>query len=109
MQLHDITETEWCLIRDLIPMAASTEESRLRALRSSVNGILWRMRTGEPWTQVPSEYGYHRFVYACFVEWRQSGVWENVTKMLAQVRGAANRTQALNLSKPRSDLHPEPN
>lgn len=86
MQLDDITEAEWALIRDLIPIAGPARERKLGALRGCVNGILWRMRTGEPWTQVPRQYGSHRFVYDRFTEWRQSGVWQNVTGTLAKVR-----------------------
>jgi transposase len=86
MQLHDLTELEWRLIRELIPMSGATEEPRLATVRACVNGILWRMRTGEPWSQVPREYGNHKSIYCNFARWRQSGAWQNVTRMLAQIR-----------------------
>jgi len=86
MQLHDLDETEWRLIRDLIPKAASTGEPRQRALRANVNGILWRMRTGQPWSRVPRDYGDHTSICRRFAEWRETGVWQNVTATLARVR-----------------------
>jgi transposase len=86
LQLHDLTEAEWRLVRELIPMAGSTKEPKLGVIRAYVNGILWRMRTGQNWNQVPREYGNHKSVYSKFVRWRQSGVWQNVTTTLAHAR-----------------------
>ena len=86
MQLHDLDETEWGLIRDLIPKASSIREPRQSTLRASVNGILWRMRTGQPWSSVPREYGNHTSICRRFAEWRDTGVWQEVTATLAQAR-----------------------
>jgi len=91
MQLHDLTEAEWHLIRKVIPISARLA-AKPEAVRGCVNGILWRMRTGEPWPQIPRAYGSFRFVYSRFVEWRRSGIWHNVTEILAEAR-AKDRLQ----------------
>ena len=86
MHLHDLDETEWRLIRELIPKASSTGEPRQNAIRANVNGILWRMRTGLPWSRVPREYGDYSSICRRFAEWRDTGVWQTVTTTLAQAR-----------------------
>jgi transposase len=86
MQLHDLDETEWRLIQKMIPKASSVKEPRLGAIRASVNGILWRMRTGQPWSHIPREYGDYTSICRRFTEWRQTGVWQQVTTMLAHAR-----------------------
>lgn len=88
MQLHDLDEMEWRLIRELIPRALATREPRQNAIWANVNGILWRMRTGQPWSRVPREYGDHTSICRRFTEWRNSGVWQKVTTALAQARQA---------------------
>lgn len=48
-----------------------------------LNGILWKVRTGAPWRDVPERYGPWRTVYARFVRWQQDGTWG---RLLAQVQ-----------------------
>ncbi len=82
MHLDDLNEVEWLLIREVIPNGSSTGSTKLSALRATVNGILWRMRTGQPWSRVPREYGDHTCICRRFSEWRQTGV----TMALSRVR-----------------------
>ena len=88
MQLNDLDEMEWRLVRDLIPNASLTKEPQQGAIRASVNGILWRMRTGQPWDRVPRQYGDHTSICRRFTEWRKTGVWQRVTTTLAEARTA---------------------
>jgi transposase len=48
-----------------------------------INGILWRLRTGAPWRDVPEKYGKLEF-YRRFRRWSASGVWESVAVALAE-------------------------
>jgi len=88
MRLHDLDETEWRLIQDLIPKASWSREARARTTRACINGILWRMRTGRPWNRIPREYGAHSTIWQRFIEWRDTGLWQQMTTLLAQVRSA---------------------
>jgi transposase len=47
-----------------------------------VNAILWRLRTGAPWRDVPERYGPWQTVYSRFRRWQQAGVWEQVLAVL---------------------------
>jgi transposase len=43
-----------------------------------VNGILWKLRTGAPWRDLPSRYGPWQICYERFVRWRRDGTWERL-------------------------------
>lgn len=88
MQLGDLDEAEWRLIKELIPTASSAKEIEQGVIRASVNGILWRMRTGQPWSRLPRQYGNHTSICRRFVQWREIGVWRDVTATLARARKA---------------------
>ncbi|MFE6534255.1 transposase [Streptomyces rochei] len=35
----------------------------------------WRVRTGSPWRDLPSEYGPRQTVYGLFRRWQRDGTW----------------------------------
>ena len=43
-----------------------------------LNGILWILRTGAPWRDLPDRYGNWQTVYSRFRRWHQAGVWERI-------------------------------
>ena len=49
-----------------------------KAHRLVVNGILWKLRTGAPWRDLPERYGPWESVYTRFRRWRLAGVWDRV-------------------------------
>jgi transposase len=42
------------------------------------NGILWRLRTGAPWRDVPARYGPWTTCHDRFVRWRRDGTWDRL-------------------------------
>lgn len=46
--------------------------------RQVVNGILWILRTGAPWRDLPARYGKWSSVHSRFRRWREAGVWAQV-------------------------------
>ena len=47
-------------------------------LRRSMEGILWRLRTGAPWRDLPTEYGDWNCVYKKFNRWAHAGVLDAI-------------------------------
>jgi transposase len=84
----DLTEAEWRILRVLLPV--EREEGRRgrgrppQDSRNVVNGILWRLRTGAPWRDVPEKYGNWNTIYRRFLRWSKSGIWESVATALAE-------------------------
>jgi transposase len=57
--------------------------------RRVINGILWRMRTGAPWRDVPERYGPWKTCYERYRRWAQDGTWAQV-KLQVIARAEAN-------------------
>jgi transposase len=46
--------------------------------RKVINGILWKLRTGAPWRDLPPRYGPWQTCYDRFVRWRRDGTWDRL-------------------------------
>jgi len=55
--------------------------------RKVINGILWKVRTGAPWRDLPDRYGPWQTCYDRFVRWRRDGTWE---RLLAHVQAKSD-------------------
>ena len=78
----DLTDFEWAIIEPLLP-------NKPRGVprvddRRVLNGILWRFRTGSPWTDIPERYGPHTTCYNRFVRWRAAEVWDRLLAAVSQ-------------------------
>jgi len=50
--------------------------------RKVINGILWVLRTGAPWRDLPERYGPWQTCYDRFVRWRNDGTWERILQAI---------------------------
>jgi transposase len=50
--------------------------------RRILNGIVWVLRTGAPWRDLPERYGPVGTVSSRFYRWRAAGVWDRVLAAL---------------------------
>jgi transposase len=84
----DLTEAEWRVLKGLLPVEREAgKRGRGRPPednRNIINGILWRLRCGTPWRDVPEKYGNWNSIYRRFRRWSGSGVWESVAITLAE-------------------------
>jgi transposase len=72
-----LSDAQWEQARRLLP--ARNREGRPRADdRRTLEGILYTLRTGAPWSDLPSEYGSPVTCWRRLAEWEASGVWERV-------------------------------
>ena len=65
--------------------------------RDVLNGILWVLRTGAPWADVPERYPSYQTCHRRFQQWVRSGVMRGVLEALAfdlKVRGALDVEEA---------------
>jgi len=86
-----LSEAEWWLLKDLLPAERGRNSRPAHDNRTIVNGILWRLRTGAPWRDVPEKYGKWITVYQRFRRWSQAGVWEAVASRLARAMADNSR------------------
>ena len=53
-------------------------------LKSVIEGILWKLRTGAPWRDLPQEFGPWKSVFNQFNRWSKRGLWK---KIFLAIRG----------------------
>ena len=83
MSRGDLSESEWDVLNSLLPPVKGRRGRPPLDRRATVNGILWRLRTGAPWRDVPERYGNWNSIARCFRRWCQRGIWEAVATTLA--------------------------
>ena len=59
-------------------------------LRKTIEGILYRMRTGCPWRDLPAAFGKFQAVYNCFNRWSKKGIFQEIFKILSADASHAN-------------------
>ena len=84
MSRGDLSEAEWRVLKDLLPADGGRPGRPAEDTRSVVNGILWRLRTGAPWRDVPEKYGNWNSIYRRFRRWSKAGAWEAAAVTLAE-------------------------
>jgi len=47
-----------------------------------INGILWILRTGAPWRDMPERYGLWESIATRFYRWQKAGVWNQIWEHL---------------------------
>ena len=52
-------------------------------LRSTIEAILYRMRTGCPWRNIPATFGKFPTIYSCFNRWSKKGIFQKILKRLS--------------------------
>ncbi len=52
--------------------------------RLFVNGVLWVLRSGAHWHDLPDRYGKWKTVHKRFTRWAKAGVWERVFEHLIE-------------------------
>jgi transposase len=65
----DLSEAEWRLLEPLLRPQRGRKSRPAFDNRQIVNGILWRLRTGAPWRDLPEKYGKWMTVYQRFRRW----------------------------------------
>src|SRR2546425_12096767 len=97
---RDLTDTQWEILHDLIPEPKRREDGRGRPWkdrRAVLNGILWILRTGAPWADVPDRYPSYQTCHRRFQQWVRSGIMRGVLEALAedlQIRGRLDVREA---------------
>jgi transposase len=82
MKRHEVTDEQWELIQPILPKRTATTGRRPSDPRVMLNGILWILRTGSPWRDLPERFGPWQTVYDHFSNWRKKGVYDRILEAL---------------------------
>jgi transposase len=97
MSRHDLTDAQWTIIEPLIPPQKSGPGRKRSDDRRTLNGILFVLKTGCPWADVPPVYGAPATCWRRFQVWCRDGTWERMWRMLLgqlDARGTLEWAQA---------------
>ena len=97
----DLTDEQWRLIEPILPILESALPARGRppqAARAILNGIFWKMRTGNAWDDLPAVYPSHQTCYRYYCEWNKSSLLKTIFAALFKdllVRGGLDIRSAM--------------
>lgn len=84
---QELTEEQWAILAPLIPEPPRRPDGKGRPWRSCrevMNGVLWILRTGAPWADLPARFPPYQTCHRRFQQWNRSGLLEQVLHALAQ-------------------------
>ena len=86
---HELTDTQWERLQPLLPPEKPRVGKPNLPHRRIINGILWRLKTGAPWRDLPERYGIWETVYSRFRRWQRAGIWDRILAALQTKADAA--------------------
>jgi transposase len=81
MSRTDLSERQWRQLEPYLPSDPHRGHAYVDH-RRVLNGILWRVKTGAPWRDVPARYGPWQTCYDRFVRWSRDGTWQRILPLL---------------------------
>ena len=83
----DLKDEQWAIVKPLLPKVPRRTDGKGRPRvddRAILNGILWILRTGAPWHDMPDRYPAYQTCHRRFQEWVEKGVFEKVLRALVK-------------------------
>ncbi len=81
---HELTDTQWEAIQEYLPGKAGDPGRTAVDNRLFVNAVLFVLKTGIPWEDLPERYGKPNTVWKRFDRWCAKEVWEQVFRALGE-------------------------
>ena len=78
-----VGDAAWEKIAPLLPGKASDPGATAKDNRLFLEAVLWRVRTGVPWRDLPSDFGHWNSVFQRFRRWVKGGVFARVFECLS--------------------------
>ena len=75
---YELSDAQWQRIAHLLPGKAGDRGRTGSDNRLFVNAVLWVLRSGAWWQDLPERYGKWKTTHKRFTRWAKAGVWEKV-------------------------------
>lgn len=79
---HELTDAQWQRIEPHLPGKVGDPGRTACDNRLFVNAVLYVLKTGIPWDDLPARFGKPNTVWKRYDRWCASGVWERVGRAL---------------------------
>lgn len=84
MRKGELTDKQWQRLQPLLPPEKPKKGRPNLSHRQIINGILWLLRTGAPWRDIPERYGIWSTLSSRFYRRRQAGLWTQLWTTLQE-------------------------
>jgi transposase len=74
----DLSDVHWEKIEPHLPGRKGVWGGIAKNNRQFVNAVLWIIRTGAPWRDLPPDFGAWSNTHRRFIRWRDKGIWEKL-------------------------------
>ena len=81
---HELTDAQWNQIKGLLPGKEGDPGRTAADNRLFVDAVLYVLKTGIPWEDLPVRYGKSNTVWKRFDRWCAGGVWERIARALGE-------------------------
>lgn len=81
---HALTDAQWDRIRNLVPGKAGDRGRTGKDNRLFVDAVLYILKTGLPWRDLPERFGNWNSVWRRFDRWCANDIWEQIVKELCE-------------------------
>jgi transposase len=79
---YELTDVQWRRIEGLVAGKPGDPGRTGKDNRLFVSAVLWVLRSGARWSDLPERYGKWKSVHTRFTRWAKKGVWERVFESL---------------------------
>ena len=82
----NLTTVQWECIKDLFqrPKYLDNRGPKRKDSRPIFEGVLWILKTGAQWNELPRKYGAYQTVHRRYQEWIEHGVLETALRRIAE-------------------------
>ncbi len=78
----DLSDKQWRYLKPHIPEALPGGRHRSHDMRAIVNAIMYRVKNGCIWQDLPHDFPPHQSVYEYYRAWTLDGTWEKIHALL---------------------------
>ena len=80
-----VTDEVWFRLEPLLPGKVTDKGVTARDNRLFLEAVLWRVRTGSPWRDLPEAFGNWNSQFRRFRRWAEAGIFESLFKAMSDV------------------------
>jgi len=73
-----ISDRSWAIIEPLVPGTVRDSGVTAKNTRLFLEAVLWRVRVGGPWRDLPPGFGQWNSIFRRFRRWAQRGVFQRI-------------------------------
>ena len=81
---YELSKAQYEKIKELLPGKVGDPGRSATDNLLFINGVLWVLRSGSFWRDMPPRYGNWKSAHKRFSRWAQKGVWEAVFRCLTK-------------------------